>query len=171
VVEAGHLLRGQLARGLERRVLLQHLQGQAGQAVEQHQAQGVPPQDLACRDLQSLDGQPFGVRGEAGGSALGKVVRVLASHLDLADEQLGEVEPDGLGSPEAEVDEDEARIALAAEQVVGAGIPVRRQVAVAAELRGQRAEPARDAGEGVPQVAEVLRHHGVPPRRVVMEAG
>ncbi|GAA2096789.1 hypothetical protein GCM10009726_04930 [Nocardioides furvisabuli] len=151
------------------RLLLQHLQREARQPVEEHQAHRVAAPHLLERDHEPLVGEPGGVRLDAGGRALGQVVGVLAPHLDVADQELGEVEADRLGSPEPEVDEGEALVALAAQEVVRTGVSVRGEVTGRGELVRQPVEVGHDCLEVEAQVAEVLPHGGVTPGRLVRE--
>jgi hypothetical protein len=47
------------------------------------------------------------------------------SELDLTEQELTQVEPDGCSAPEGEVDQDDAVVVPCDEQVVGAGVAVR----------------------------------------------
>ena len=142
---------------LERRLLLEHLERQAGQAVEEHQADRVAAPHLLQGHVDALVGQPRGVRLDARLGALGQVADVLAADLDVADEQLGEVEADRLRAPEAEVDEREPRVALTAQEVVGTGVAVRGEVRRPRRTRRASASRRRaTAVEAVAQAAEVL---------------
>ena len=76
--------------------VVEPLERQARQAVEQHQAHRVAAPHLLQRDLEPLVGEPGGVRRHARGRALGQVVGVLPPDLDVAHQQLGQVEADRL---------------------------------------------------------------------------
>ena len=94
--------------------------------------------DLLLGDLAALGPQPRDVRRHDRLVELGKVVGAALADLDVADQELAEVEADRRAAPEAEVDHHQVVVLLAGQQVVGAGVPVAQQGWQGVRLGGQR---------------------------------
>ena len=129
--------------------------------------------DLLLGDVAALGPQPLDVRRDDRLVDLGQAVGAALADLDVADQQLAEVEPDGRTAPEAEVDHHEVVVVLAGQQVVGAGVAVAEQPGEGVGLGGEchrvgggRAQPGaqviveRGAERVLPDlVAHQDRHH------------
>ena len=94
--------------------------------------------DLLLGDLAALGPQPRDVRRHDRLVELGQVVGATLADLDVADQELAEVEADRRAAPEAEVDHHQVVVLLAGQQVVGAGVPVAEQEGQGVGLGGQR---------------------------------
>ena len=88
--------------------------------------------------VAALGAQPRDVRRHDRLVELGQVVGATPADLDVADQQLAEVEADRRAAPEAEVDHHQVVVLLAGQQVVGAGVPVAQQDGQGVRLGGQR---------------------------------
>ena len=129
--------------------------------------------DLLLRDLAALGAQPRDVRRHDRVVELGQVVGATLADLDVADEELAEVEADRRAAPEAEVDHDQVVVLGSGQEVVGAGVPVAEEEGERVGLRGQghrvgcrRAQPGAElvvegrAERVLPDlVAHQHRHH------------
>ena len=101
-------VRGDLRRtGVDR--TLEQVERHRRQPGHDHQAQCVAAPDLLLGDLAALGPQPGDVRRHDGVVELGQVVGATLADLDVADQELAEVEADRRAAPEAEVDHAPAR--------------------------------------------------------------